>query len=80
MTDEDQILLEEYADKIDIGRYSGQWVLKSTGMVPRTAADTLDLVKSCLALDIPVTDTLTSKAWSKVVFKILELERRLDAQ
>lgn len=71
MIDEDVELLREHAVEITPGKWS-------FGFTQNSAELALDFIKTCLALDIPVSETLTMKAWCRVVNKILELEKQVE--
>jgi hypothetical protein len=68
---DDLALLRKYARETD----NGKWTFDS-GFFPvkHDAESALVIIKSMLALNVPVTDVLTAQAWWAVVRRVTELE------
>jgi hypothetical protein len=71
VTSEELELLRDHATEIGDGRWS------FTGY-PHDSAAALAIIRACLILDVPVTDTITSGAWLKLVAKVANLESKVN--
>lgn len=43
-------------------------------------ASTLAIIDACLMLEVPVTDTLTSAAWLRLITRVAQLERQVEGR
>src|SRR5712691_9932797 len=71
---EDLELLNKYANE----SVSGMWLI-GDGWYQHTTEAALTIIKSCLILDVEVTDIVTAEAWYKIIMKISALEARVEA-
>src|SRR6266702_3821338 len=69
---EDRELLEKYATR----SHNGGWYV-SGSPYPHDERAALAVIKSCLRLDVTVTDRLTAEAWFRVIDRLITLENRV---
>lgn len=69
----DDELLNAYARPSE---HAGRWRIGGSPY-DHSRDETLALIRSCLFLDVPVTDVLSSTTWWALVSKVAELERRM---
>ena len=55
----------------------GRWWF-STPTITHSEQESLAIVESCLLLDMPITDILTSKTWLRLVDRVALLQERVE--
>ena len=53
----------------------GRWVFTH---LPHSEQSARGIVEACLMLGLPVTDLVTSQVWLALVYRVVDLQRRVD--
>jgi hypothetical protein len=65
--------LRDHGHRTDRGRW---WF--TSPHATHSEQEALAIAEACLMLDMPVTDILTSRAWLRLVDRVVQLQERLD--